>query len=991
MAAMATKLKSPWSRLLSLRPPPRIPSIHHLPPLSVTPPFPARPVPSAVHSVRRFSANPVMGDRVVQELLAEVEREKKLAQEARRKEGLALEDEEEDYLGVAPLIERLEKKQAKDLENIDQYWEPTDSESDDDERFSPDEVKKRLDEFEKKCKRHSELLKNFADAETLDEAHKWMTKIDKFEQRHLKLPLEYRVIGDLMNRLKESTGKERFILLQKLNRAVRLMDVKEAYDPDNPSNFGVIQNQQSGSPDDVVDSAGFEKEKAMIQGANLEEDDEDFTEAKEKDDVLIEKLNAIEKKLEEKLELLDHTFGKKGRVLEEEIRELVEERNTLTEKKRRPLYRKGFDVKVIDVNRTCKVTKGGQLVKYTALLATGNYHGVIGFAKAKGTTAKVAMQRAYEKCFQNLHYVDRYEDHTIAHAIQAKYEKTKLYLWPGPMRSGMSAAGRTVETVLYLAGFSNVKSKIIGSRNPLNVIKALFIALNAIETPKDVQEKFGRTVVEKYLLTEGVAAKMGWWSFGVLKVVPWLCLLECVCGIGANWGTQASHLLPPGTVVQMLKDNGIDKVKLFDAEDGALGALAKSGIQVMVGIPNDMLAGLAAEEKAAERWVSKNVSKYINDGVDIRYVAVGNEPFLQTYNGSYLQTTLPALQNIQAALIAAGLGNQVKATIPLNADVYGSSSSKPSDGDFRTNIHDIMLSIVKFLSDNGVPFTVNIYPFISLYDDPNFPVDYAFFEGSSSSIVDGSLTYSNVFDANHDTLVAALEKNGFMNVSIIVGEIGWPTDGDANANPQYAQKFNQGFMNHVLSGNGTPRRRGNIDAYLFSLIDEDEKSIQPGNFERHWGIFAYDGSPKYELHLGGTNSNSSLVGAKNIKYLDRKWCVLKPSVNLNDAEIAASVSYACGNADCTSLGYKTSCSTLDAQGNISYAFNSYYQKNDQDDRACGFKGLATITEKDPSNSTCKFNIMIDVESGTSRTIPMRMKLGIGLFLYVVVPFIVTLV
>jgi small subunit ribosomal protein S5 len=84
--------------------------------------------------------------------------------------------------------------------------------------------------------------------------------------------------------------------------------------------------------------------------------------------------------------------------------------------------------------------------------------------------------------------MERYEDHTIAHAIQAKYEKTKvntwkyrislifvnpavltlvdlivylkIYLWPGPMRSGMSAAGRTVETVLYLAGFSNVKTKV---------------------------------------------------------------------------------------------------------------------------------------------------------------------------------------------------------------------------------------------------------------------------------------------------------------------------------------------------------------------------------------------------------------------------------------------------------------------------------------------------------------------------------------------------
>jgi small subunit ribosomal protein S5 len=68
-----------------------------------------------------------------------------------------------------------------------------------------------------------------------------MMKIDKFEKHHLSLLLEYRVIGDMMNRLKDATGKERFILLQKLNRAIRLMDCEEAYDPSNPTNFRVIQ------------------------------------------------------------------------------------------------------------------------------------------------------------------------------------------------------------------------------------------------------------------------------------------------------------------------------------------------------------------------------------------------------------------------------------------------------------------------------------------------------------------------------------------------------------------------------------------------------------------------------------------------------------------------------------------------------------------------------------------------------------------------------
>lgn len=439
---------------------------------------------------------------MVHDLLAEVEKDKQREREQRKRAGLDTKDidaeDEEDYMGVTRVIEKLEKEKLKNTGDLNQYEEPTDSDSDDDdERFGTEAIKKRRDEFERKFKRHEEFLKNFTEAETLDDAFKWMNKIDKFEQKHFRLRPEYRVIGELMNRLKVSEGKDRFILQQKLNRAMRLVEWKEAYDPNNPANYGVIQHEQLGPSVDTL-NAGFEKEKQMIQGAD-EDNDEEFDDMKERDDRLMEKLNAIDKKLEEKLAELDHTFGKKGKALEEEIRDLAEERNDLTGKKRTPLYRKGFDVKVISVNRTCKVTKGGQVAKYTAMVACGNYHGVIGFAKAKGPANPVALQKAYEKCFQNLHYVERHEEHTIAHAVQTAYKKTKVYLWPAPTQTGMKA-GKTVQIILNLAGFKNVKSKVVGSRNPHNTVKALFKALNAIETPKDVQEKFGRTVVEKYLL-----------------------------------------------------------------------------------------------------------------------------------------------------------------------------------------------------------------------------------------------------------------------------------------------------------------------------------------------------------------------------------------------------------------------------------------------------------------------------------------------------------
>ncbi|KAM7266787.1 hypothetical protein ACFE04_008953 [Oxalis oulophora] len=434
-----------------------------------------------------------------------------------------------------------------------------------------------------------------------------------------------------------------------------------------------------------------------------------------------------------------------------------------------------------------------------------------------------------------------------------------------------------------------------------------------------------------------------------------------VSGVGVNWGTQATHPLAPTTVVRLLKDNGFTKVKLFDADSATLSALSHSGIEVMVGIPNDMLYTLANNVQAAVNWVSKNVSVHVSNSVNIRYVAVGNEQFLKSLNGTYIGVTLPALQNIQSALIKAGLGNTVSVTVPLNADVYESPTNLPSDGNFRADTSDSVLKIVDFLSTSGSPFTVNIYPFISLYDDPNFPADFAFFDGSSNSINDNGRIYDNVFDANLDTLIWSLQKNGYGNMSIIVGEIGWPSDGDKNANLQSAQKFNQGFLSRVAAGKGTPMRSGPVNAYIFSLIDEDAKSIQPGNFERHWGIFYFDGKPKYQLKFG--TSSNGLVAASGVHYLQQRWCVMSSKASLDDSQLADSVSYACSNGDCTSLGYGTSCGNLDLRGNVSYAFNNYYQMQDQAATACQFPdSLSVLTDKDPSTGNCKFIIMIDTEA-----------------------------
>ncbi|XP_041024841.1 glucan endo-1,3-beta-glucosidase 8-like [Juglans microcarpa x Juglans regia] len=449
------------------------------------------------------------------------------------------------------------------------------------------------------------------------------------------------------------------------------------------------------------------------------------------------------------------------------------------------------------------------------------------------------------------------------------------------------------------------------------------------------------------------------WAF-----VVWLLGCVCVEGLGVNWGTMATHKLPPDTVVKMLKDNGIKKVKLFDAEQSTMSALAGSDIEVMVAIPNDQLAVMNSYNRA-KQWVQRNVTRYLfNGGVNIKYAAVGNEPFLTSYNGSFLNVTLPALQNIQNALNEAGVGDSIKATVPLNADVYNSpeTSPYPSAGRFRNDISDLMTQIVQFLSKNNAPFTVNIYPFLSLYGNDDFPVDYAFFDGVSQPVVDSNgIQYTNVFDANFDTLASALKAVGYENMTIIVGEVGWPTEGDKNANIGNAYRFYNGLLPRLAASKGTPLRPGYIEVYLFGLIDEDAKSIAPGNFERHWGVYRYDGQPKFTMDLSGQNQNKLLVPAQNVEYLPNKWCMFNP--NAKDlSKLADNINFACTFADCTSLGYGSSCNGLDANGNASYAFNMYFQVQNQNPLACNFQGLAMVTTQNISQGNCNFPIQIVASS-----------------------------
>ncbi|KAM7527632.1 hypothetical protein LguiB_031042 [Lonicera macranthoides] len=445
-----------------------------------------------------------------------------------------------------------------------------------------------------------------------------------------------------------------------------------------------------------------------------------------------------------------------------------------------------------------------------------------------------------------------------------------------------------------------------------------------------------------------------------------------VQSIGVNWGSAASHPLPPPKAVELLKSNNITKVKLFDANPLFLESLSGSNIEVTVGIPNSMLKGLNSSRKTAESWVHNNLARYFDEGgrgVRIEYVAVGDEPFLQSYGDQFYPFAVGAAINIQTALIKANLANKVTVVVPCSFDAFLSESGHPSKGHFRSNINKTMIELLTFLNKHRSPFFVTISPFLSYYQNKNISLDFALFKETAHPHNDTHKMYKNSFDLSYDTLVTALSTAGFNQMDIVVGKIGWPTDGATNATSYNAEVFMKGLTEHLKGKSGTPLRPRDLarEIYIFALLDEDERSMAgSGNFERHWGVFTFDGQAKYRIDFG--QGLRKLVNAQNVEYLSPKWCVVNNNHDLSNA--SASALEACLAADCSALSPGGSCFNLSWPRNVSYAFNSYYQQNNQTAESCDFGGLGLITTVNPSVGKCRFF----VELKTSFSLPAH---GLG--------------
>jgi len=148
--------------------------------------------------------------------------------------------------------------------------------------------------------------------------------------------------------------------------------------------------------------------------------------------------------------------------------------------------------RLVAVNRTTKVTKGGRTFTFAAIVVVGNENGVVGYGLGKAKEVQTAVQKGVEDAKKNLIRIPVLKG-TIPHEQTGKYSGARVFLKPAAPGTGVIAGG-AMRAVLESVGVRDVLAKCKGSSNAHSVVKATIDALLKMKDPYTVAQLRGITM-----------------------------------------------------------------------------------------------------------------------------------------------------------------------------------------------------------------------------------------------------------------------------------------------------------------------------------------------------------------------------------------------------------------------------------------------------------------------------------------------------------------
>jgi small subunit ribosomal protein S5 len=156
----------------------------------------------------------------------------------------------------------------------------------------------------------------------------------------------------------------------------------------------------------------------------------------------------------------------------------------------------GLDLKdqVISINRVTKVVKGGKNLSFAALVVVGDESGHVGFGTGKAREVPIAIKKAIEAAKKSLIRVPLIQN-TLPHQLIGKFGAGRVLVKPASQGTGVIAGG-AVRAVMQAVGVHDVRTKVLGSTNPHNVVRATFDALLRMKDPMELARLRGKQVEE---------------------------------------------------------------------------------------------------------------------------------------------------------------------------------------------------------------------------------------------------------------------------------------------------------------------------------------------------------------------------------------------------------------------------------------------------------------------------------------------------------------